>query len=186
MRSYEISPEQTGFKVTFPRPVRSDELVELRFAAAIFLQATRFDAFLEDSRLEPGIRQPVDPGDADQTIDSSTNVVGLPVTSSLLSNVVFAPRLLSPNGDNINDRLHIGADLANILEARPLELRIYDLAGRLVWTEGRQLVAGPFSFSWDGRDRTGALVNPGLYLVQLSVRGDAQEAVLQRTTAVVY
>ncbi|NKB67697.1 MAG: hypothetical protein GKR89_11590 [Candidatus Latescibacteria bacterium] len=181
-----LAADSTGFRVTLPRRVRSDELVELQFEAAIFLQSTRFDAFLEDSRLEPGIRQPVDPGDAEETVDSSTNIVGLPVASQLFSNVAIAPRLFSPNNDGINDRLHINADLANILEARPLQLRIYDLAGHLLWQDIQQLVAGPFSISWDGRNHSGALVAPGLYLVELSLKGDAQEAVLRRTAAVVY
>ena len=39
-----------GFRATFPRRIRSHQLVELRFTAPIYLQATRFDAF---SRRQP-------------------------------------------------------------------------------------------------------------------------------------
>ena len=60
-------------------------------------------------------------------------------------------------------------------ESQPIELSVYDVSGRLV----RQLdsgvrEAGTHAISWDGRDRTGAGVASGIYLVRLSGRQEAQ------------
>jgi len=90
----ETEATPTGFQAIFPQPIRSDNLVELRFEAAVYLQATRFDIFLGDGDVAQ--RQRVDPGDATDAVDSSTNVVSLPVSRDLLANLVIAPPLLTP------------------------------------------------------------------------------------------
>jgi hypothetical protein len=55
-----------------------------------------------------------------------------------------------------------------------VEIGVYDLAGRLVRriAQGRMSV-GTHSVAWDGTDRTGARVSPGVYLCRL--RGVADE-----------
>ena len=107
-----------GFRATFPRRIRSRQLVELRFTAPIYLQATRFDAFLEDS--QKAQRQLVDPGDAAPQVESSSNVVRLPVADQLFAGVSFRPALITPNGDGINDQLRVSFDLINVLSDSPL------------------------------------------------------------------
>ena len=77
-----------GFRATFPRRIRSRQLIELRFTAPIYLQATRFDAFLEDSQ-KAQIRQLVDPGDAAPQVESSSNVVRLPVGDQLFADLCY-------------------------------------------------------------------------------------------------
>ena len=81
------SPEVTeeGFLVTLPDKVRSGQLVELLFDASVFLQGTRFDLFLQDTDQPEDLRQFVDTGDATDLVESSTNVVMLPVSQSLLN-----------------------------------------------------------------------------------------------------
>ena len=75
--------EPSGFSARFPRRVRG-ELVELRFASEVFVQATRFDAFLQDSAMGTSVRQRVEPGDATDRVQSSTNAVALPLDGALL------------------------------------------------------------------------------------------------------
>ncbi len=65
----------------------------------------------------------------------------------------------------------------------PVELGIYDVAGRLV----RRLVddaqgAGPHVVAWDGRDSGGSAVGPGIYLIRLASdgRGETRKAALVR------
>ena len=83
--SVEVTIEvlDQGFRATFPRRIRSRQLVELRFTAPVYLQATRFDAFLEDSQ-KAQVRQLVDPGDAAPQVESSSNVVRLPIADPTL------------------------------------------------------------------------------------------------------
>ena len=174
-----------GFQVTFPRAISSDQLVEMRFNSSVFLQATRFDAFLQDTG-DLAVRQRVDPGDASPQVESSTNVVRLPVTQDLLANLDLSTPVITPNGDGRNDALHIELDLVNVLEPRPLHLRLYDLSGRLVRTQDQESTAGQQVFTWDGRGPGGALVPPGIYVVELNVAGDTQERNARRIISVVY
>ena len=174
-----------GFRATFPRRIRSRQLVELRFTAPIYLQATRFDAFLEDSQ-KAQVRQLVDPGDAAPQVESSSNVVRLPIADQLFASLSFSPALITPNGDGINDQLRISFDLINVLSDRPLHLRLYDLSGRPLFSQERASQAGHIAWHWDGRDLHGQRVPPGLYIAELHIAGDAGDRSVQRIVAVAY
>jgi len=185
-QSVAVTAETTaaGFRVTFPRSIRSGELVELRFESSVFLQSTRFDLFLEDN--SQSIRQRVDPGDATDAVESSTNVVGLPVNRDLLTNVILSTRVITPNGDGINDELKVEVDLVNVLEPRPLCLRLFDLAGRLLYERKEAATAGQRTLVWNGREGSGTRVAPGVYIVELQVSGDARTATYHRLVSVAY
>ena len=182
----ENEPVEAGFAVTFPQPLRDDDLVELRFAAQVFQQSTPFVLFIQDVRTEDASRQRVDPGDATDQVASSTNIVGLPVARDLLLNVVFDNEVLTPNGDGVNDALAIRADVINILEPRPWHLRLYDLAGYALVERSQAVTAGAQDFTWDGRDQAGQLVPPGLYVLELHLDGDAHQQRVRRVISVVY
>ncbi len=173
-----------GFQLQLPRTVRRGELVEVRFSGAVYLDATRVEAFVEDSRQQG--RQQVEAGDADQEVDSQTDVVRLPVGKGLLANIVLASTVLTPNGDGANDRLRLTFDLVNMLEARPLRLRLFDLSGRLVRQIEARSMAGAQQLQWDGADDQGARVPPGIYLLRLEVEGDARSEGIGRLVYVVY
>ena len=181
-----VEARDSGFRITFPRPIRSDQLVELRFESSIFLQSTRFDVFLEDSRQGDSVRQRVDPGDATDAVESSTNIVNLPVSRDLFANVIPNARVITPNGDGVNDALAVAFDLVNVLEPRPLCLRLFDLAGRLLHEQEEEATAGEQLVTWDGRDIAGQLVAPGIYVLELQVAGDTREEAVRRLVSVVY
>lgn len=172
-----------GFRVTFPRRVQGGELVEVRFVAEVFVPSTRFDAFLEDSRQT--MRQPVDAGNADTNVEGDRVVVSLPVGGPLLHNVDWGGGVLTPNGDGANDVLVLRLDLSDVLEPRPLHLRLYDLAGALVWQRREARQAGRLSLEWDGR-AGGRLLPPGLYVAELSLEGDAREQAVRRIVRLAY
>ena len=182
----EVEETGEGFQVEFPRPIRQRELVELRFTSSVFLQSTRFDVFLVDSGQEELGRQAVEPGDAAPAVESSTNVVSLPVSARLFANAELDTRVLTPNGDRRNDVLVVSVDLVNVLEQRPLRMRVFDLSGRLLGeVEGKGL-AGHRELIWDGRDSSGRLVVPGLYLLELHMEGDARVEKVRWGVSVVY
>ena len=174
-----------GFRATFPRRIRSRQLVELRFTAPVYVQATRFDAFLEDSQ-KAQVRQLVDPGDAAPQVESSSNVVRLPVADQLFAGLSFSPALITPNGDGINDQLLVSFDLINVLSVRPLHLRLYDLSGRALFAQEGAGQAGHIAWHWDGRDQYGQRVPPGLYIAELHIAGDAGDHSVRRIVAVAY
>jgi hypothetical protein len=182
----EMDTTQNGFRLQLPSRIRTDQLLELKFESSVFRQSTRFDVFLQDSRQDEGVRQRVDPGDASDLIESNTNVVSLPVSRKLFANVALASPVITPNGDGINDELRLSVDLVNLLEPRPLRLRIYDLAGRPVYDRIEDGRAGQREFSWDGRDGTGMSVAPGLYILEILVEGDAGDEKTQEIISVAY
>ena len=182
----EVQGDSSGFRLHLPRRVQSGELVEMRFEATAFIQATRFDLFLEDSQLDPDVRQRVEPGDANPQVESSTNIVGLPLDSPLFAHLSLYPRVLTPNGDGIGDRLFVSLDLINVLEHRPLKLELFDLAGRRVHQISALTLAGAQELVWAGRDQSGDLVPPGHYFLRLKVESDARSQSVSRMVSIVY
>ena len=179
-------PTEGGVAIALAAPVKSRQLVELRFAGTVFVDATRFDAFIAQGPADALLRQRVDAGDASAEVVSSTNAVRLPVGARLLANVAMGPLALTPNGDGINDALQVEFDLVNVLAARRIGLRIFDLAGRLVWVREEEGEAGGRAWVWDGRGSWGTKVTPGLYVAELRVEGDEGSYSRRRVVAVAY
>ena len=179
-------PTEGGLAIALAAPVKSRQLVELRFAGTVFVDATRFDAFIAQGPADALLRQRVEAGDAYAEVASSTNAVRLPVGARLLANVAMGPPALTPNGDLVNDALRVEFDLVNVLAARWIGLRIFDLAGRLVWVREEEGQAGGRAWVWDGRGSWGAQVAPGLYVVELRVEGDGENYSRRRVVAVAY
>ena len=92
----------------------------------------------------------------------------------LVRDMEIQPNPFTPNGDGINDMATIGFSLFRVFEPRPVTVRIATLAGREVKRFEQNLLGGRRSVQWDGRDDGGALVPPGLYIVQVHGRADQQ------------
>ncbi len=182
-----VTPVAAGFVVDLPTPVRRSALIELSFSSTIYQNQTRFDLFLGNSNLDPAVRQRVDPGDAKADVPSESVSVQLPINDLLLANIALSTAVLTPNGDGIGDELAIEFDALKLVTPRPVRVHIYDLAGRNVRTlDSGAGLARRYRFTWNGRNRTGALVSPGTYLVQIEVAGDSQTETVQRLVPVAY
>ena len=97
--------------------------------------------------------------------------------------------VLTPNGDGINDELQVRFALLKVLEERPLGVEFYDLSGRLMGRAaggGEMGKVGSQAFTWDGRDLSGQLVPPGVYLCRIKVEADDQDSQLMRLVHVAY
>ena len=182
----QIDTTASGFLVHLPNRIRTDQLIELKFASSVFRQSTRFDVFLQDSGQDESVRQRVDPGDATDLVESSTNIVSLPISQELLANMSFSSKAITPNDDGVNDELTLEIALVNVLAPRPLRLRLYDLAGRPVYDRGEDSLAGHRKLIWDGRDSHGDRVAPGLYVLEVLVEGDAGDEKTQALISVAY
>ena len=170
-----------------PERIAAAERVELGFAATVFQNNTRFRAFLERKSGLDTLRQQVDPGDAIPDLTGTGDAVSLPVDGSLLTRLDIGAGIFTPNGDGVNDALAISFDVLKVLDARPIEARIYDLRGRLVRTlRDAAGVAGHYQLTWDGRGDSGALPPPGLYLFRLQIAGDSATRALIRSIDLSY
>ncbi len=150
------------------------ELVRVRFRASVLLNGTTVDAAIRDSAF-PDTYQQVDPGDATALTPSTALSISVPLSDRVVQGFAIAPNPFTPNGDGTNDQAHIGFALGNLNAERTIRVRIFDLAGHLVWSGQRQGL-GEQVFTWDGRDDDGQLMPPGAYLCKIDADVDAASA----------
>ena len=127
--------------------------------------------------------------DATELVDSSTARVSLMALQGALIQDVEMGVVLTPNGDGINDELQVSFALLKVLEERPLGVDFYDLSGRLMGKAaggGEMGKVGSQTFIWDGRDLSGQVVPPGVYLCRIKVEADDQDSQLMRLVHVAY
>lgn len=182
----DLTPIDGGFRLQLPQEVRTADLVEVSFRSTVYQNRTRFDLFLGNSRLD-NVRQLVDEGDASDVIDSESVAITLPVNADLLANLELSGRVLTPNGDGIGDQLQVDFDALKLLTPRPVQVVLHDLTGRRL----RNLsplpgLAQHYTVTWDGRNSSGDLVPPGVYVLRLEVEGDSRSQTVQRLVSVAY
>ncbi len=166
-------------------------LIEMQFESQSFREGIEFASFIRASDSDEGVFQRVDADgkDATELVDSSTARVSLmSLQGSLIQNVALPP-VFTPNGDGINDALVVGFSLLKVLEERPLGVTFYDLGGRLVGRAQSAVTGGKVgdqSFSWDGRDLSGQIVPPGIYLCRIEIQADEGDSQQTHLVHVVY
>jgi hypothetical protein len=179
--------QEGGVRLELPQMVRRSALVEIDFRSTLFLNQTRFDAFLLNSALGEAVRQPADPGDAHPQVASEAVAVALPTGSRLIDQVRLSAPLFTPNGDGVGDRLGLEFNLLMFYLPRPLRVEVFDLGGRKLRSLSQaEAAAGRVGLEWDGRDEGGRLVPPGLYLLRVEAEGDAQTEMVSRLVGVAY
>ena len=157
----------TSNKITFANNVPLRVLFE--GSAVVF--GTIFTGTVWDTQSDI-LGQPVLEGDAN--FDVSTNSLRVALTQKSVGEIVraieFNPSIFTPNGDGINDHVAIQYTVTQISEPKPIEVAIYDLAGRLVRVlADREQTGGIYTEMWDGRSDADEAVPPGSYVVSLSV-----------------
>lgn len=157
----------TSNKITF------DNNVPLRvlFEGSAVVFGTIFTGTVWDTQSDI-LGQPVLEGDAN--FDVSTNSLRVALTQKSVGEIVraieFNPSVFTPNGDGINDHIAIKYTVIQISEPKPIEVAIYDLAGRLVRVlADREQTGGIYTEMWDGLSDGGEVVPPGSYVVSLAV-----------------
>jgi len=182
----EVLDDPPRLMVHVPRVTWSSLRVDVLFDATVFRYGTTFRARVFDSTVDE-VPQWVTPGDASPVMESSTLSVQTGLKDPLLTSVTVHPNPFSPNWDGFNDEAFITYDVLRLTSGAPVRVQILDLAGGLVRTvyAGAD-PSGRYRRRWDGRDKRGTFVPPGLYLVRVSVEADAAMESLVRTLAVVY
>lgn len=84
----------------------------------------------------------------------------------LLGQVQVQPRPFSPFAD---EYARFALVVGNIEVGREVVLKIYDLTGRPIRQLAQTGSARTYQFTWDGRDRSGRVVEPGLYLYEVGI-----------------
>ena len=173
--------EQRGdsLVVVLPAPVHSDS-VRVSFTTRVIRNATVFALDLGlGSR--PGIWQSV------EAMERRSNIVMLPALtrSDRLISDLQVPEAFTPNNDGVNDLFEVRFVAFKVAEIVP-KVSVHDLAGRHL----ASLVAAQADvqqhYTWSGHDDSGALVEPGIYLLRVDLGADAGEGIVIRSFAVAY
>ena len=157
---------------------RSDRLkpIEATFEVPVLRYGAEFRGWVFHSDDPDRIRQQVRPGNATFRFGGNVLAVATPLEGGLLGDLTASSRAISPNGDGVNDELLLTYELRQLTVQRPVQLRIYDLGGRLVRVlEPRSGASGLGSQSWNGRDGAGELVAPGTYLYEVALSAEETE-----------
>lgn len=182
------------FAVRFPRIQEDGTQLKILFRTSVLTYSTNFPAAALLST-EPEIAQTITSGNVaelgtdDHPDFSGTTVLSPSVLSGrILGSVELMPNPFTPNGDRVNDEVAVRYSLLSLGIPRAVNIGIYDLTGRLVYTlhDGPQPKGRYNDKRWDGRDERGQWVVPGLYVVRVSVDGDARDDAQARVVAVVY
>ncbi|MFH1566625.1 MAG: hypothetical protein ABIL09_01400, partial [Gemmatimonadota bacterium] len=179
----ESNPELLS--LTFLKPVTDELRLRLRLRSALFQSSAFFAGNLVDRTAEAdALPQSVLAGNArDDVASDQIQVVAQQLSLDVLGPIEVVPPVLTPNGDGSNDEVALRFTLFGVTDA-PLRVRVYDLGGRLVADlrgHDQAASAGRFAPTWNGRDGTGTLVPPGLYLVEVEV--DVDRGTVRRMTS---
>ena len=171
-------------------------LIKIYFQTEVLTYSTNFTAAVRLSDEEGSISQAVVSGDAATlAADDDADLSGTTVLSPsmlrgdrLLDRMEIAPAIFTPNGDQINDVARVYYNLLSLDVARPVEIAVYDLSGRLIRIihDAPERNGRYEDKTWDGLDAQGQLVPPGLYIVRLAIEGDAQQDGQSRLVGVAY
>ena len=158
-------------------------LLRVRFSSAVYLPSTLLELAVRNSGFDSPWQRA-----------SGEDVTGLRPAGSLVilageigrivDDLAISPNPFTPNGDGINDEARIRFSLISVAAPRPVQVRIYSLAGRLVRRLELELLGGPQDVVWDGRADGGALAPPGLYLCQVGAEADAEAGRRKRSRVI--
>ena len=199
------SATERHLRVRFPAIAESDlaagraAVLKIRFKCRVLRFGTTFTGTAWNSATDDlGQRviggNAADLGAADDDLipigaaDPNDLAVRVPLAGGrLMINVAAQPRIFSPDGDGINDETRIHCDLVRLVDAAPLTVRVFDLAGHRVRTlfAGEQ-GGGSFSAQWDGTNAAGQQMPPGIYLFRVDLATDAKEEAVVGIVEMVY
>jgi len=189
---YQFFPSPEKMTIAFQSTITSSSIIDVIFSTKM-IEGGSFPAELisKDAPWNP------------QGVDALTSPAGLGwtvlttgVPSTPLVDVRVDPNPFTPNGDGKNDATIIDFSIANLEVPKPIRIRVFDLTGRKVRTIAELSSAiNPFfgdprtggkGFLWDGRNDDGALVRPGVYIVQVQLDSDNGGHVVSKSIVVAY
>lgn len=169
-----VKVDKDGIEVVFTsNRIDYSNNVPLRiiFKGSTVIFGTIFSGTVWDTQSEI-LGQPVLEGDANYEVRTNSLRVALSRSSvgEIVRAIDYSPKIFTPNGDGLNDRMQISYTVIQISEPKPVNVEVYDLAGKRVRIlADRDQIGGIYSEEWDGRDDSGKMVPPGNYLVLLKV-----------------
>lgn len=184
-----VREERTEIQIFFPSnriDGANDRSVRVALDATLFNASTVFTGDVVDTRSE-NLPQSIEAGDADtQVMGNTLRVFAKQGTLPILADVEVIPGVLTPNGDGINDEAAITYRILSI-ESGDVETGIFDLQGRQVRELARSMQGqGSYVANWNGRDDSGRLVAPGIYMCRVVVNTESGDKAAVKLIPVAY
>lgn len=184
------------FWIVFNSTIKSNSTIRIVFTSTPFLAVNPF-RIQASSKLVPNNPQKID--SKMSSLIEAWSVITVGVPEKLIISAKANPNPFTPNGDGKNDQTRIEFFLGNVgepgsiigKELRKLNIRIFDLNGRLV----RELLNSETrayayisdnGIPWDGNDDNGKKVRPGVYLFQIHLESDNGGETVTKTVVVAY
>jgi hypothetical protein len=185
-----VHGDEHGFAIAIPRvdQARDGELIEVVFRSPVFKFGTLFSGRVYDSERPLEVRQVVTAGEVDELIEGNTLSVGLSnLNAEVVGSLKLVPPAFTPNGDGINDQVRVEYDLVNVAGSAQMAVVLYDLRGGRIGEIFRgSATSGHFQTAWDGRDQTGNLLEPGIYILRVEVDTDRGIQARERIVSLAY
>lgn len=189
---FQFFPSPEKMTIAFPTTISSTADISVTFSTKL-IEGGSFPSELV-SKGAPWNPQSVDVQYT--ALGSGWQIFTTGVPSTPLVDVRIDPNPFTPNGDGKNDATIIDFSVANLEKPKPLRIRVFSLAGELIRTVADMRSAvNPFfgdprtggkGFLWDGKDASGKLVRPGVYIIQVSLDSDNGGMVVTRSVVVAY
>jgi hypothetical protein len=191
--------------VTFVNPVTSTigtglDSMKIYFRTSLWTSIHNFESGVYNEKMNDGIgilKLAKNPA-ATWLVSTST------VKAEVLSDVKAVPKAFTPNKDGTNDFTVIEFTIATIRESK-VTIKLFNTDGALVATlldevlpahdyrilDKDKLRSGPAAAKnqpgyWDGKNKDGHLVPPGVYIYQITVKTEEGDKVKTGTVAVAY
>ena len=178
--------------IGFPSTMRTNQPLAITFTTKL-IQPASFPVEII-SKASPWNPQSVDPLKTSSGDGWTVTTSGVPATP--IVDLRIDPNPFTPNGDGRNDQTVIDFSIANVEVPRALVVAVYDLTGKKVRTIASMTTAtqpffgdpraGGKGFLWDGRSDAGAIVLPGVYLMQVQYDVDNGGSVVTKHVVVAY
>ena len=181
-----LAADPAGFVVGFPRISEDGAVLLVEFENAVLRFGTLFSGQALDSQTDTQVGQGVTAGNAGDMsglgyADGDKQPVGVALdgnlavkvatTRDLLINLKVEPAVFSPNGDQVNDQTIINYDITNIARLSPVEVVVFDLAGRpLRRLQDQGQLSGRYRLAWDGTDDAGKRLPAGHYMLSVELK----------------
>ena len=189
--TWRVREDGRGFELLLPRRLEQADngtIIEVVFTAPVFREVgTRFDGRVFDTLKPLEVRQRIVPGNAIDEIPSDGIAIRTSLSRSLLFSPSVSPNPFTPNGDGVNDVVHISYTLLRVTSGIPVSIDIFDLSGRLV----KQVHSGvdpigQYAYTWDGTDDSNGIVPPGLYLYRIDADVNLENEISSGIVSVAY
>ncbi|MFT7692961.1 MAG: hypothetical protein ACI8P2_001588, partial [Candidatus Latescibacterota bacterium] len=167
--------------ISLPFAVRTDS-IETSFTTRVQHNATVFALDLGSSA-HPGLWQSVEAAARRSNIVMLPDLIG---ATQLIGDFSISSKVLTPNGDGINDQVQIDFVAFKIERGTP-HIQVFDLSGRsIVQLRPTATQGATHTFTWLGYNEAGELVQPGIYLYRIDLGAETGEDTALRSISVAY